>query len=162
MTLRRHLAAAALALVLATPALAQDFVFGFSPRTGDAFVDAQLGDINVFARGDTNGFIDDVVVSLGAPRALVRDLYQTRLQLQRDGDAQTYDLEETYLGADGEAVFTQAGKWVQEDGDGVSFHLDPDTPGGRRYALRADGSLDLLDSHGAPLEPAGHYRLQRL
>ena len=70
--------------------------------------------------------------------------------------------EETYLGADGEAVFTQAGKWVQEDGDGVSFHLDPDTPGGRRYALRADGSLDLLDSHGAPLEPAGHYRLQRL
>ena len=90
------------------------------------------------------------------------DGIQTRLQLQRDGDAQTYDLEETYLGADGEAVFTQAGKWVQEDGDGVSFHLDPDTPGGRRYALRADGSLDLLDSHGAPLEPAGHYRLQRL
>ena len=90
------------------------------------------------------------------------DGIQTRLQLQRDGDAQTYDLEETYLGADGEAVFTQAGKWVQEDGDGVSVHLDPDTPGGRRYALRADGSLDLLDSHGAPLEPAGHYRLQRL
>ena len=69
MTLRRHLAAAALALALATPALAQDFVFGFSPRTGDAFVDAQLGDINVYARGDTSGFIDDVVVSLGAPRA---------------------------------------------------------------------------------------------
>ena len=78
MTLRRHLAAAALALALATPALAQDFVFGFSPRTGDAFVDAQLGDINVYARGDTSGFIDDVVVSLGAPRVLVRELYLER------------------------------------------------------------------------------------
>ena len=78
MTLRRHLAAAALALALATPALAQDFVFGFSPRTGDAFVDAQLGDINVFARGNTDGFIDDIVVGFGAPRTLVQELYVTR------------------------------------------------------------------------------------
>ena len=90
------------------------------------------------------------------------DGIQTRLQLQRDGGAQTYELEETYLGAEGEAVFTQAGEWVEEDRDGVSFHLDPDSPGGRRYALRADGSLDLLDGRGAPLEPAGQYRLQRL
>ena len=78
MNFRRHLAAASLLLALCLPASAQDFVFGFSPRTGDAFVDAQLGDINVFARGDTDGFIDDVVVSFGAPRLLVRELYVTR------------------------------------------------------------------------------------
>ena len=72
MNFRRHLAAASLLLALCLPASAQDFVFGFSPRTGDAFVDAQLGDINVFARGDTDGFIDDVVVSFGAPKWLAR------------------------------------------------------------------------------------------
>lgn len=55
-----------------------DFAFGFSPRTGDAWVDTRLGDINVFARGNTDGFIDDVVVSYGAPRYLVRELYHDR------------------------------------------------------------------------------------
>lgn len=69
-----------LALALAAPAAqaVDDFVFGFSPRTGDAFVDAQLGDINVYARGNTDGFIDDVVLSFGAPRPLVREYYLER------------------------------------------------------------------------------------
>src|SRR5687768_5644987 len=41
------------------------------------------------------------------------DGIQTRLQLVREGDAQTYELEETYLGAgEGETVFTQNGRWV--------------------------------------------------
>ena len=66
MNFRRHLAAASLLLALCLPASAQDFVFGFSPRTGDAFVDAQLGDIN------------DIVVGFGAPRTLVQELYVTR------------------------------------------------------------------------------------
>jgi hypothetical protein len=47
---------------------------GYSPRTGDAYVDTRLGDINVFARGNTEGFIDEVVVSYGAPRYLVQEL----------------------------------------------------------------------------------------
>ena len=55
-----------------------EFAFGFSPRTGDGFVDAQLGDINVFASGNKDGFIDDVVVSFGAPRYLVREYYYDR------------------------------------------------------------------------------------
>ena len=59
-------------------ALVDNFVFGFSPRTGDAFVDAQLGDINVFASGNTDGFIDDVVLSFGAPRHLVHEYYVER------------------------------------------------------------------------------------
>ena len=90
------------------------------------------------------------------------DGIQTRLQLRRDGGRQTYALEETYLGADGEAVFTQAGQWVREDGDDGAFRLDPDSPASRRYALRPDGSLDQLDRRGEPLQPEGQYRLQRL
>jgi len=82
MTVRSALAAFALAMgLLATPpasAQVDNFAFGFSPRTGDAWVDTQLGDMNVFARGNTDGFIDDVVVSFGAPRYLVRELYYDR------------------------------------------------------------------------------------
>ena len=59
-------------------AMIDDIAVGFSPRTGDAWVDTRLGDINVFARGNTDGFIDDVVVSFGAPRPLIRDLYYDR------------------------------------------------------------------------------------
>lgn len=80
--MKKTIAGTFLALSLAFSAGAQSvvdsFVFGFSPRTGDAFVDTQLGDINVFARGNTDGFIDDVVVSFGAPRYLVRDYYLER------------------------------------------------------------------------------------
>lgn len=79
---RKPSLAAALALCLAAASGAQaqvdDIAVGFSPRTGDAWVDTRLGDINVFARGNTEGFIDDVVVSFGAPRPLVRDLYYDR------------------------------------------------------------------------------------
>ena len=59
-------------------AMIDDIAVGFSPRTGDAWVDTRLGDIDVFARGNTDGFIDDVVVSFGAPRPLIRDLYYDR------------------------------------------------------------------------------------
>lgn len=57
---------------------------GYSPRTGDVWVDARLGDINVFARGDLDGFVDDVVVSYGAPRAYVRELVYQRDWLPAD------------------------------------------------------------------------------
>jgi len=62
----------ALGLVFSFNANAFDsYAFGFSPRTGDVWMDAQLGDMNVYANGDRNGFIDDVVVSFGAPRYVV-------------------------------------------------------------------------------------------
>ncbi len=63
-----------LALGLAFSFNAQAFdsyAFGFSPRTGDVWMDAQLGEMNVYARGDRNAFIDDVVVNFGAPRYVV-------------------------------------------------------------------------------------------
>jgi copper homeostasis protein (lipoprotein) len=92
------------------------------------------------------------------------DGIQTRLQLVRDGDRQTYSLEETYLGADGEAVFTQDGRWVTEEGDpdGPTYRLDPGAPASRLYRLRPDGTLDLLDRRGRPIDTGGQYRLQRL
>ncbi|WP_295362932.1 hypothetical protein [Arenimonas sp.] len=67
-----------LALSAGAHAIVDEFAIGFSPRTGDTWVDARLGDINVFARGNTDGFIDDVVVSYGAPRYLVREYYYDR------------------------------------------------------------------------------------
>lgn len=75
MKLRPLLLALGLALAAgaAQASLVDNFAFGFSPRTGDAWVDTQLGDMNVYARGNTDGFIDDVVVSFGAPRYLVRE-----------------------------------------------------------------------------------------
>jgi hypothetical protein len=76
--LRSYVLVLGLALSAGAQAIVDEFAFGFSPRTGDAWVDTQLGDINVFARGNTDGFIDDVVVSYGAPRHLVRELYYDR------------------------------------------------------------------------------------
>jgi copper homeostasis protein (lipoprotein) len=92
------------------------------------------------------------------------DGIQTRLQLVRDGDVQTYELEETFLGADGDAVFTQRGAWIQEDAGASAgfFRLDPEVPTGRRFELRPDGALDQLDGEGRALDAGGQYRLQRL
>lgn len=72
-SVQRLFLAVALLVAPAAPLLAADaFVFGFSPRTGDAFLDAELGDINVLVRGGIDGFVDDVVVRFGAPRTVVR------------------------------------------------------------------------------------------
>lgn len=68
-----------LLLMVAGAAQAQDqYAFGFRPGTGDVWVDARLGDFNVFAAGNTDGFIDEVVVSYGAPRYLVHDYVVVR------------------------------------------------------------------------------------
>ncbi len=78
MKLRSILFAAGLALALPMSATALDVGVAFSPRTGDVYLDTQLGDINVYARTNSGPFIDDVVVSFGAPRHLVQELYTTR------------------------------------------------------------------------------------
>jgi copper homeostasis protein (lipoprotein) len=92
------------------------------------------------------------------------DGIQTRLLLVREGSEQSYELQETYLGADGEAVFDQKGSWTRESDDEERslYRLDPATPGGRRFELRPDGALELLDGAGRPLDTDGQYRLQRL
>lgn len=65
-------------LLAATPALADEYAFGFNPRSGDAWIDAQLGDVNVFARGNLDGYVDEVVVSTGAPRYYVQEMVVER------------------------------------------------------------------------------------
>jgi len=70
--------AAGLAAAMPAGAQAGSYVYGFSPRTGDSWMDSQLGDMNRDARNHGDGFMHDVVFSFGAPRVLVRDLYYDR------------------------------------------------------------------------------------
>ena len=67
----------ALAVALAAASggvAAQDFVFGFNPRSGDVWVDTQLRDMNNYGYRYREPFIDEMVRYHGAPRDLVRDL----------------------------------------------------------------------------------------
>lgn len=73
----------ALALALALSATtgsvaAQDYVFGWSPRTGDVWVDTRLGDINDYGYRYREPFIDEMTRYYGAPRDLVSDLLINR------------------------------------------------------------------------------------
>ena len=68
-----------IALVVALTAAAggvaaQDFVFGWNPRSGDVWVDQRLGDINQYGARYREPFIDEVSRYYGAPRDLVSDL----------------------------------------------------------------------------------------
>ncbi len=65
-------------LIFVSAVHAEDYAIGFNPRTGDAWFDARLGDINVAASGNLDGFIDDVVVSTRAPRVWVETLVVER------------------------------------------------------------------------------------
>lgn len=54
--------------------MAEDrYAFAFIPNTGDIAIDTRLGDFNVYASGNVDGFVDELVVSYGAPRRLVRE-----------------------------------------------------------------------------------------
>ncbi|MBB1061200.1 hypothetical protein [Marilutibacter spongiae] len=57
------------------PAWGQD---DWSPRTGDAWVDAWLGDMNRYGASYPDAFIDEIVRYQEAPRALVRELLLDR------------------------------------------------------------------------------------
>ena len=71
----------ALALVLAGmtgTAVAQDYTFGWNPRSGDVWVDSQLNDINRYGSRYREPFVDEMVRHYGAPRDLVNELLVTR------------------------------------------------------------------------------------
>lgn len=72
-TLNSFLLAAALATASGTIA-AQDFVFGWNPRTGDTWMDTQLRDMNSYGYRYRDPFIDELVRYHAAPRDLVFDL----------------------------------------------------------------------------------------
>lgn len=70
----RTIALAAALIAAAGSAAAQDFVFGWNPRSGDVWVDQRLGDINQYGTRYREPFIDEVSRYYGAPRDFVSDL----------------------------------------------------------------------------------------
>ena len=79
--MHRKLTALALAAALAAAAgtaTAQDFTFGWNPRSGDVWMDTWLGDMNNYGYRYREPFIDEMVRYHGAPRDLVSDLLLNR------------------------------------------------------------------------------------
>ena len=76
MKIRNAVLAVALGFALTGAASAQ--VISYSPRTGDIWIDTQLGYMNDYGRGNRDYFVDDVVDNFGAPRYLVNDLLTSR------------------------------------------------------------------------------------
>ena len=80
MTVKSKLGLVALAALLAAftaTATAQDVGIDRDPRSGDAWVDRQLGDINRYGSRYREPFVDEMVRYYGAPRALVNELLVT-------------------------------------------------------------------------------------
>lgn len=70
---------AALALLLAAGgAAAQDFAVDWNPRSGDAWIDQYLADMNQYGDRHRDSFIDEMVRYYGAPRLLVTELLTSR------------------------------------------------------------------------------------
>ena len=70
--------AAAAALGFGATASAQDYSFGWNPRSGDVWVDTWLSDVNRYGSRYRDPFVDEMVRYHGAPRDLVVDLLDTR------------------------------------------------------------------------------------
>lgn len=73
MTMRHLVFSLLLCAIGSSAAAADQYAFTFVPGTGDVSIDARLGDFNVYASGNLDGFVDEVVVTYGAPRQLVRE-----------------------------------------------------------------------------------------
>ncbi len=79
LTMRRLITTSLLALGLAAgSSQAQDFTFGWNPRSGDIWVDTWLNDINRYGGRYRDPFVDELVRYHGAPRDLVVDLLARR------------------------------------------------------------------------------------
>jgi hypothetical protein len=76
--MKRHIALSALLLAGCFAAGAQAQVVGYNIRSGDVWVDTQLGYINDYGRRDRTYFVDDIVTSFGAPRYLINELLDKR------------------------------------------------------------------------------------
>ena len=59
-------------------ASAQDYTFGWNPRSGDVWVDTWLGDMNRYGARYRDPFVDEMVRYYGAPRDLVDELLTQR------------------------------------------------------------------------------------
>ncbi|MFD0738905.1 hypothetical protein ACFQZQ_06380 [Lysobacter koreensis] len=59
-------------------AMAQDYRYGWDPRSGDVWVDDRLSDVNRYGSRYREPFIDEIVRYHGAPRDLVSELLVQR------------------------------------------------------------------------------------
>jgi len=62
-----------LGLGFTASASADEYAFGFNPRTGDVWMDVQLKEMNAYTRDNPDLFIRDVAMTFGAPRALISE-----------------------------------------------------------------------------------------
>lgn len=67
-----------LCISLAASAYADEYAFGFNPRTGDVWMDVQLREMNVYTRDNNEDFINDVATGFSVPRPLVREYVMER------------------------------------------------------------------------------------
>lgn len=65
-------------LLLAGTAFAQQYAFPWNPRTGDAWIDRQLADINDYGSRYRGAFVDELVRYRAAPREFVIELVTRR------------------------------------------------------------------------------------
>src|SRR5690606_24881755 len=76
---RRALRAALLVACLLLPGAAfAQHAFEWNPRSGDAWIDAQLADINAYGSRYRGAFVDELVRYHAAPRDLVNELVDER------------------------------------------------------------------------------------
>jgi hypothetical protein len=73
-----HRTALALTLGLVLASTAGAVTLGYNPRSGDVWIDTNLGDVNRFGNDERDYFVDDVVSQFGAPRYLVNELLGSR------------------------------------------------------------------------------------
>jgi len=76
--MKSRLVLPALVLACAFAASAGAQVVGYNFRSGDLWVDTQLGYFSDYGRRDRDYFVDDLVNSYGAPRYLVNELLDKR------------------------------------------------------------------------------------
>jgi len=75
---KRHIVLSSFLLAACFAAGASAQTIGYNFRSGDVWVDSQLGYINDYGRRDRSYFVDDIVNSYGAPRYLVNELLDKR------------------------------------------------------------------------------------
>jgi uncharacterized lipoprotein NlpE involved in copper resistance len=94
------------------------------------------------------------------------DGLQTRLRLVADAQGRRFELQETYLAAEGGEVFESQGSWVEEtavldEQSTVVYRLDINGAS-RWFSVQPDGALEMLDGQERPTADGLAHRLQRM
>ena len=130
-------------------ATAQDFVFGWNPRTGDVWVDNTLGDMNQYGYRYRESFVDELVRYYDAPRDYVTEL----LVQQRWAPGDVY-----YACAIGEVIGRScryvADEWQRDHGQGwgaLAQRLGI-KPGSAEFHRLKKGFVPTYDRWARPIE----------